>query len=222
MRTSRFIYFVVLAAGTALAQDIAVEDSDAALPAKTQQSISAEATDALQSDRVTLLLEAAKMYSEEGEYDAAERAYLKALEEEPDNQNVEYALSVLYILTGRSGDAIDILTVLIAGNDDNPVLHNNLAWAYSSAGKYRDGKKALFHAREAILLAPQSASMWNTLAEAYYISGLYEKALKVSDHAMILLRETQPDENTFQQYAEQHQKILRAKKAMDLFDGVDE
>ncbi len=175
----------------------------------------------VQSERVGLLLEAARLYMEQKEFEAAYRALIKANREEPDNLGVFYAAATLYQLTENHARAIEILNGLVTFYPESSILHNNLAWSYAVGAGVRDGKKALFHAREALLISPYLFNVWNTLAEAYYICGQYDGALRSSEHAISLLQGTQASEELLQKARAQLQKIIRARDALKALDGED-
>ena len=172
--------------------------------------------------RTDRLLNAAQKYMEEGELASAERAYLRALENYPTDAEIRFRLSTLYIAMNRGADAIRLLKGLIEEYPDNPLLYNNLAWVYATGGRVRSGELALRYAREALMLSPYMPSIWNTLAEAYYISGSYEKAARVSMEALILLSKTNPSQQEIQSFQLQQAKIQRANRAWRILQGMDE
>ena len=122
----------------------------------------------------------------------------------------------------RFGEAIVILKKQVDLFPENPLLHNNISWCYSSGPGVLNPEKALRHAREALLFAPYEAFVWNTLAEAYYVSGDYEKALRSSEHAVDLLSGTNLSDEKIQSYTDQSVKILRALDAMKMLEGLSE
>ena len=187
-----------------------------------QNGLEAASTNATTVAKLSFLLNTGIQYAEEGEYKDAERAYLRALETDPDNPVIRFRLSTLYLLTDRYVEAVEILEALAAEFPDNSRARNNLAWAYATGEGVRNKKKALLHAREAILSAPISPSMWNTLAEAYYMGGDYERALRASEHAIDLLTQRNPESDELPSFEAQRTKIQRAAKALRMLDGLDE
>lgn len=163
--------------------------------------------------RVNFLVDAGLQYTDEGEYKSAEQAYLRALEAAPGDPGVRFRLGTLYIQMKRYKEAADVLSSLAADFPGNPMVHNNLAWIYSTGEEVKSGKLALRHAREALLAAPTQASMWNTLAEAYYVSGQYDKALRSSEYAADLLRMQNGAEADVAAFEAQRAKIRRAEEA---------
>lgn len=172
--------------------------------------------------RSNFFLETGTQYTEEGEYEAAERAYLRALEKDPENQNIRFRLSTFYLMMQRYKDAEPLLKELADEKSDSATVHNNLAWLYATGGEMKNSEKALRHAREAILSAPSLPSAWNTLAESYYVSGQYDKALRSAEHALDLLRLENADEEKARPYIAQYIRIKRAQEALKLFEGAGE
>jgi len=182
----------------------------------------APSTNTVENTKLSFLMNTGIQYAEEGEYKEAERAYLRALAEDPSNEAIQFRLSTLYLMTDRNIDAVPILEKLVAAHPENSQILNNLAWAYATGKGVRDKEKALLHAREAILSAPTSPSMWNTLAEAYYMAGDYERALRASEHAIDILTQRNPEAGELPSFQTQHTKIQRAAKALRMLDGLDE
>jgi Flp pilus assembly protein TadD len=182
----------------------------------------APSTNTAVNAKLSFLMNTGIQYAEEGEYEEAERAYLRALETDPDNEVIQFRLSTLYLLTDRYVEAVEILEALVAEYPDNSQVRNNLAWAYATGEGVRNNKKALRHAREAILSAPISPSMWNTLAEAYYMGGDYERAERASEHAIDLMIQTDPGQAQLADFQAQLQKIRRAEQALKRFQGLDD
>jgi len=179
-------------------------------------------TERIKAARVSFLMDAGVQYASEGEYKEAEQAYLRALQADPGNADLFFRLSTLYIQMERYEDAAFLLGKLIEAFPDNPMLHNNLSWIYSGGGKMKNGKLALRHAHEAILLAPYAPALWNTLAEAYYVSADYDKALRAASFALDLLRSQQnvnPEE--IRSFETQRAKIQRAAESYKSLLRVD-
>ena len=179
-------------------------------------------TDRIKAARVSFLMDTGVQYANEGEYKEAEQAYLRALLADPGNADLFFRLSTLYIQMERYEDSAFLLEKLVAAFPDNPMLHNNLSWVYSGGGKMKNGKLALRHAHEAILLAPYAPALWNTLAEAYYVSADYDKALRASSFALDLLRSQQnvnPEE--IRSFETQRSKIQRAAESYKRLLGID-
>jgi len=182
----------------------------------------ASSTNAPANTKTSFFMSTGIQYAEEGEYKEAERAYLRALEADPSNESIQFRLSTLYLLMGRYVEAVPILEELVVEHPENSQIRNNLAWAYATGEGVRNKEKALLHAREAILSAPIVPSMWNTLAEAYYMAGDYERALRASEHAIDLLVQTNPGQTVREDFEAQRMKIQRADQALKRFKGLDD
>jgi tetratricopeptide (TPR) repeat protein len=179
-------------------------------------------TNQVKTEKAGFFLSTGLEYADEGEYEEAERAYQRALEAEPDREDILFRLGTLYVSMERYADAVDIFSRLVEKNPENPLSHNNLAWCYATGAGVRNVTLALRHSREALLFAPLEPSMWNTLAEAYYLAGDYSKALRSSDRALELLQALKtPPEETLRSFQLQHSKILRARQASEMLEGLD-
>lgn len=194
---------------------------EASAPQSEQEKV-ASSTNAMVNAKLSFLLDTGIQYTEEGDYKDAERAYLRALKTDPDNDVIQFRLSTLYLMMDRYVEGVEILVKLVEKYPDNSRIRNNLAWAYATGTGVKNKKLALRHAREAILLVPTSFSMWNTLAEAYYMGGEYERALRASEHAIDLLIQLDPDQTGREEFERQRMKIQRAEKALKRFEGLDE
>ncbi|NOU35224.1 MAG: tetratricopeptide repeat protein [Kiritimatiellaceae bacterium] len=179
-------------------------------------------TDQVKASRVSFLMDAGVQYASEGEYKQAEQAYVRALQTDPGNPDLFFRLSMLYVQMERYEESVMLLTRLSKAFPDNPMLHNNLSWIYATGGKIKNGKLALRHAREAILIAPYSSDLWNTLAEAYYVSGEYDKALRASECAMEILRsQKSATKEEISSYETQRAKIRRAAESYKMLLKLD-
>lgn len=193
-------------------------------PALTPVPAQDVAAEQAKSTKVSFLMNTGIQYANEGEFKEAEQAYLRALQTDPGNPDLFFSLSTLYIQMERFEDAAMLLNKLVDAFPDNPMLQNNLSWIYATGGKMKNGKLALRHAREAILITPFAASLWNTLAEAYYVSGLYDQALRSSEFAIELLRAQQPtaSQEELRAFEIQYMKIQRAAEMYKAFMGLDD
>jgi Flp pilus assembly protein TadD len=166
-------------------------------------------------------MDAGVQYADEGEYAEAEQAYLQAREKDPDNPDIRFRLSTLYIQMGRYKEAAGLLEALVAEFPENSMLRNNLAWVYATGDEMKNGKLALRHAREALLTSPYDPAMWNTLAEAYYMSGQYDKALQASDQALDLLTLQNVSEKAQTPFKDQNAKIKRAAESYKILFKIN-
>ncbi len=182
----------------------------------------AGSTNETKSARVSFLMNTGVQYADAGDYQEAERAYLRAREADPDNPNILFALSNLYVQMERYKTAVDILNGMAAKFPENALVHNNLAWIYSTGGSMKNGKLAVRHALEAIMSAPIEASMWNTLAEAFYVAGQYDKALSASEYAIDLLKMQNASAEGIAEFEKQRAKITRADEATKRLLNLDD
>jgi len=215
---------VMPAPSISLKEDMTAEASalaDVRAP-QSEQEKAATSTNATMNAKLSFLLDTGIQYAEEGDYKDAERAYLRALKADPNNDVIQSRLSTLYLMMGRYVEGVEILVKLVEKYPDNSQVRNNLAWAYATGTGVKNKKLALRHAREAILLAPTSFAMWNTLAEAYYMGGEYERALRASEHAIDLLIQLDRNQTGMEDFVAQRMKIERAAKAFKRFEGLDE
>jgi tetratricopeptide (TPR) repeat protein len=87
---------------------------------------------------------------------------------------------------------------------DDPTLLNNLAWMYATAPPpFANSTAALQLAEEAVRLKPEPF-VWDTLAEAYYVNGLYAEAVAAIDQAIRDATDNRAH------YLEQKEKFQRA------------
>lgn len=112
----------------------------------------------------------------------------KAVRVGPESQEAGFLLAAAYIEAGRYEEAGPILESLLNALPDNPMVKNNLAWVYvkSKDASVRNPAKAVTLARAAVLDAPSDYLIWNTLAEAYYADGRYDRALRAAESALRL------------------------------------
>ncbi|QHI68628.1 tetratricopeptide repeat protein [Tichowtungia aerotolerans] len=180
----------------------------------------AESINAGRNTKASFLLSTGIEYADEGEFEEAERAYLRALEVHPDDEQTLMRLGSLYVQMDRFKDAVAMFQKQLELEPENPLAHNNLAWCYAIGPEVRSVSLALRHSREALLFAPTMPSVWNTLAEAYYVSGDYDKALRSAEQALLLLERIEGDhEESLRSFQEQLSKIKLAKEASDMLKG---
>ena len=102
---------------------------------------------------------------------------------------VELPIAVADILYARKQyrHAEHLYRRIIQNNPDNATALNNLAWLYATADdlSLRDNKKALALAQKAASLT-REPHILDTLAEAYFINGNTEEALKAIEEAIAL------------------------------------
>lgn len=182
-----------------------------------ESALAEQEPDSAARSRASFLIATGSAYLEDGEEEDAERAYRRALEMDSDNDEAIVRLAVLYVNMERYADAIELYKRQLEKDPENALSNNNLAWCYIVGPEVRNIPLALRHAREAILTAPRLSSAWNTLAEAYYVSGDYEKALQSSEFALgLLVRSEQIPPGEQEKYIEQLEKIKRTQQAAEM------
>lgn len=166
-----------LVGGTALAAD------DGAAPAARPRRAAARPES---TNEVDVLIARGHDLMMERQWTNAIAALNRALALSPNNEVARFGLSTAYIKAGRHADAAAVLEQLLKDFPENPAVRNNLAWVCARAAdpKIRNPARAVSLAQEALIAAPADASIWGTLAEAYYASGRYDRALRVARCAL--------------------------------------
>jgi tetratricopeptide (TPR) repeat protein len=169
---------------------------------------------------------------EENEFDKAYKAleqsqpkvaigmFRKALQKEPANRRGRFGLSTALIQVDQYKEALEILEIMLKETPKDYVLKNNTAWIYATARdtKMRNGTRAIQLAQEALLLNPLDYHVWSTLAEAYFISGRYDKALRNAQEALRVGRDTGADAKSLVQYELQIERCRRAVESSSLLE----
>lgn len=112
----------------------------------------------------------------------------KAVKLDAQSNEARFLLGAAYIEAERYEDARPMLESLLTAMPDNPMIRNNLAWVYvkSKNPAVRNPAKAVKLARAAVMDAPSDYLIWNTLSEAYYAEGRYDRALRAAESALRL------------------------------------
>jgi tetratricopeptide (TPR) repeat protein len=200
---------------------IQISSPDGAIQVPGQSNVAGPINQGKSVD-VSFLVDAGVQYADEGEYAEAERAYIRALEGSPGNPDIRFRLGTLYIQMARYKDAVRMLEALVKEFPDSPMVQNNLAWVYATGGEVKNGKLALRYAREALLTVPFASSAWNTLAEAYYVCGEYDKALQASEYSIELLRLEEGTAEAIKGFEAQRAKIMRADESYKALMKLDQ
>jgi tetratricopeptide (TPR) repeat protein len=125
---------------------------------------------------------------QEEKWTEASALFEKALSLDAGNQEAMFGLSAAYIQLSKFDAALPLLLTLNRQLPANPMVKNNLAWVYlkSKDPGVKSPSKAVKLARDAILDVPADYSIWNTLAEAYYATGQFDRALRAAQSAVRL------------------------------------
>lgn len=213
----RFITILTLCTTAASAQE-----SDA-----VSSSISGlQITGRTDEERCTFLLKVAKAYFNEGDFNSSIESYKRILAINPLHQEARFIIGHVHINAKQYNEAETHLTALINEFPNDSKLKNNLAWLYATAEdpKYRDGKKAVKIAHEAMVLSPNDHHIWSTLAEAYYVSGDYKKAYRSIMHMAALATRYGMDvtKESVETYNGQIRKCKRAWETQKMIEGIDD
>ena len=130
----------------------------------------------------------------------------RQLEKTPDNPLLYSTLGDLYYSNNNYPETIKAYEQSLWINLNNPHALNNLAWLYATCEieSFRNPKKALELAKRAVQLE-ESPHILDTLAESYYVNGLFEQAISVERRALEI---TTKDRDYYQK------QLLKFKLAM--------
>ena len=112
----------------------------------------------------------------------------KAIALDPASQEAAFGLSAALMELKRFSEARPVLEKLAREVPDHPMVKNNLAWALlqdKSQGS-TNAVRAIKLARSALLEIPSDYSIWNTLGEAYYAAGQFDKTLRAAQSGLRL------------------------------------
>ncbi len=113
----------------------------------------------------------------------------KAIALDPKSQEAAFGLSAALMELKRFGEARPVLEKLAREVPDHPMVKNNLAWVLlqdKTQGSTNNAARAIKLARSALLDVPSDYSIWNTLGEAYYAAGQFDKALRAAQSGLRL------------------------------------
>jgi len=178
-------------------------------------AVAAKAATALEQE-----LDVAYKALEQGKPDVAAGLFAKALQKSPANRRGRFGLGTALIQLDKYKEALSVLEAMVKDSPNDYVLKNNIAWVYATAHdlSVRNGKRAIQLAQESLLLNPLDCHVWSTLAEAYFISGRYDKALRDAEQALRLSRETNADAKLVDQYQQQVERCRKAAESMSILE----
>ena len=198
----------------------------AAIAQESNVSPGLRITDRTTEERIEFLLQVAQAYLAENDLDSAIDAYKRAVELDPKHREALNILATTYIAVHQYGEAEKILLEQIEEFPEDFRPKNNLAWLYATATDlaYRNGKKGVRLAQEAMILDPNNHHVWNTLAEAYYVSGEYEKAYRAIQHmaALVIRYGKNVTREAIEGYNGQIRKCKRALDMQKLLSGEED
>ena len=196
------------------------------LSASAQQNSGLLVTERTKEERVIFLMNLAWAYMEDGDIDSAVSVYERVLELEPEEFDIYDVISSVFISGHKYAEAEKILLNQIKTDPGAYRPKNNLAWLYATATDpaFRDGQTAVRLAQEALVLETHSHHVWSTLAEAYYVTGDYEKAYRAIRHmaALAIHQKINITKETLDDYNAQIRKCKRALDIQKMLSGEDE
>jgi len=137
------------------------------------------------------------------QYQQAKEYYEQVIEEYPEGEVYEYALTRLaraeYKL-GNADAAVAAYDRYVALHPDDPKALNGLAWFCGTRGIGLD--RALAAALKAVDLSDRDPGIFDTLAEVYFARGEYDKAIVTAKEAL----ESDPDDQYFRDQVEKFEK----------------
>lgn len=114
-----------------------------------------------------------------------EKVILREIEKEPRNANLYRMLGDIYFSRKNCEGAKNAYETSIYIDLDNPQVLNNLAWLYVTCEneRFRNHSRALNLAKKAVSLG-QASYILDTLAESYYVNGMYDEAVATAKRAL--------------------------------------
>jgi Zn-dependent protease with chaperone function len=138
--------------------------------------------------------------------DFIKNVLVKELQKSPNNPSLYSLLGDLDFSDKNYEGTKDAYEKSLALNPENPEVLNNLAWLYATCEdpRFRNPKRALELAKMAEELQP-SPQVWDTLAESYYVNGMYKQAVLAGKYALAMAKKNHS------YYREQLEKFKKAE-----------
>ena len=118
-----------------------------------------------------------------------EKIIFSELEKSPNDPNLYQTLGDIYYSAKNYSGVKEAYEKALTYNPDNPHVLNNLAWLYATCDdpSYRNSTRALQLAKKAekLIKAPH---VLDTLAESYFVNGMYEEAIATELRALKLVK----------------------------------
>ncbi len=192
--------------------------STSAVPVVTTPFSRAPQTEA--ERRANAIAEEGFFHARIGNHERAIAFFREALEVDPENRRALFGLGTSLIATEQYGEATNVLARSIALEPGDYFAINNLAWLHATARdiRFRDGRRAVEHARRALVIAPSDYRVWSTLAESYYVSGEYASARRAAEEALRLARLSNLASNVVAEYEAQVRRCRAAEQAMNILE----
>ena len=162
-------------------------------------------------------LEQARALYNKKEFDKAENILNKALECEPENQELLLLLGQIYYAQNKKDECINILNKL-SENNENPELLNFCGAIESYQGNFNAARDFV---TRAIKLSPKNDEYYFNLANIYFKQGETKFARQYYNHAIAL----KPDNKNYHfalanlYYSEKHYKRALEELRYDFFEA---
>jgi tetratricopeptide (TPR) repeat protein len=144
-------------------------------------------------------------YRQKGDLAKSREIFESFLGKNPQTPEAQRLLADLYAEQKLYPEAIEHYEQALRMNPNDAISHNNLAWllATSEDMQFRNPPKALDHARRAVELSQgKEAAFVDTLAEAHYVNGNFQEAVRVQTRAL----ELDPDSRELQEHMARYRK----------------
>lgn len=114
-----------------------------------------------------------------------ENIILSEIKSDPDNPELYSMLGNIYYNAKNWSGTQEAWENSLSLKPENPLVLNNLAWHYATCedARYQDHYRALALAKLAIRLE-KSPHIWDTLAESYFVNGMYRDAIEAGNQAL--------------------------------------
>jgi Zn-dependent protease with chaperone function len=122
--------------------------------------------------------------------DYIEKMIAKEIQKSPDNPDLYRLLGDLYFNRNDFEGVRDAYEKSIALRHNDPHVLNNLAWLYATCEieSLRNPARALNLAKLAAQIEP-SSYVFDTLAESYFVNGMYPEAIEAGERALKLAKD---------------------------------
>jgi uncharacterized protein HemY len=116
-----------------------------------------------------------------------EKVLAREIERRPTNPVLYTMMGSIYYQNQAYGQAIEAYEKAIELAPHDAEAFNNVAWIYATCEqtRFRNPTVALVYAKQAASLKPE-AHILDTLAESYYVNGLYGQAIVVIRQALAM------------------------------------
>lgn len=171
---------------------------------------------------VNAVLQQAFRYLQADNHVAAEVAFRQIIAVQPDHQQAQFGLGTTLFGAGQIAEALELLEQLREDAPDFYPVLNNLAWMYATSEQLhlRDGRRSVMLAQEAIFRQPGRFEIWNTLAEAYYIIGDYQRSEQAARQALRYAQERNAPAEQRQRYRDLIERARIAQRVEQIFTGT--